>query len=217
MKNIYYWSLDISTTNIGFSLWNVDGKLVELKHLELKVDKTIDPELRDLVKSNLFKKYVIDYKKHISENLNGEIKFIAVEEPLGGSNNSNTVSLLFGFNGISRYILHEVFGIFPRKISVHESRKIFMTEYVRMDKVKGELVDILSFPKGWDNMKKKHAIWEKVNKLEPNIKWFYKKDGVTLKDTTYDMSDSFVVGISSLIKFGILTKEDFQKQYPLLK
>lgn len=216
MKNIFYWGLDVSTTNIGFTLMDSTGKLVELKHLALKVDKNVEPELRDLIKADMFKEYITNYKNHVENDLNGEIKFIMVEEPLGGSNNANTVSLLFGFNGIVRYILKDIFNIYPRKISVHDERVIFMPEYVRKDKKGGEIIEILSFPKGWDNMKKKHAIWEKVSKMEPNIDWFYKKDG-NLKDSSFDMSDSFCCLFSGLIKFGIFTYNDFKTIYPILK
>lgn len=216
MKNIFYWGLDVSTTNIGFTLMDSTGKLVELKHLALKVDKNVDPELRDLIKADMFKEYITNYKNHVENELNGEVKFIMVEEPLGGSNNANTVSLLFGFNGIVRYILKDVFNIYPRKISVHDERAIFMPEYVRKDRKAGEIVEILSFPKGWDNMKKKHAIWEKVSKMEPNIDWFYKKDG-NLKDSSFDMSDSFCCLFAGLIKFGIFTYDDFKTIYPILK
>lgn len=216
MKNIFYWGLDVSTTNIGFTLMDSTGKLVELKHLALKVDKNVEPELRDLIKADMFKEYITNYKNHVENDLNGEIKFIMVEEPLGGSNNANTVSLLFGFNGIVRYILKDVFNIYPRKISVHDERVIFMPEYVRKDKKGGEIVEILSFPKGWDNMKKKHAIWEKVSKMEPNIDWFYKKDG-NLKDSSFDMSDSFCCLFAGLIKFKIFTYDDFKTIYPILK
>ena len=58
----YIWSLDISTTNIGMALWNMNGKLIELKHLELKTDKNTPVENRDLHKAEIFKKYVLDYR-----------------------------------------------------------------------------------------------------------------------------------------------------------
>jgi len=93
----YIWSLDISTTNIGMALWDVRGKLIELKHLELKTDKNTPVENRDLYKAEIFKKYVLEFKERILKEFNGEIIHIIVEEPLGGSNNANTVSLLFGF------------------------------------------------------------------------------------------------------------------------
>ena len=89
MEN-YIWSLDISTTNIGMALWNSKGKLIELKHLELKTDKNTPVENRDLYKAEIFKKYVLEFKERILHELNGKITHIVVEEPLGGSNNSNT-------------------------------------------------------------------------------------------------------------------------------
>ena len=209
MEN-YIWSLDISTTNIGMALWNGNGKLIELKHLELKTDKNTPVENRDLYKAEIFKKYVLDFKKRILNELNGEISHIIVEEPLGGSNNSNTVSLLFGFNGICRYILYTIFGTYPMKISVHESRKLFCTELVNVKNKKNrktgeiERIETLSFPVEYRKEKKLY-IWEKVCNLEPQIEWFYKKDGKTPKDMCFDMSDSYAVGFAGLKKLGIIS------------
>jgi len=199
----YIWSLDISTTNIGSALWDSKGKLIELKHLELKTDKNVLVDYRDIYKAEIFEKYVIDYKRRILKELNGEIIHVIVEEPLGGSNNANTVSLLYGFNGICRYILYTIFGKYPIKISVHNSRKLFCTELVHTKKVKGELVEVLSFPPEYRD-KKKLYIWEKVCNLEPQIEWFYKKDSKEPKDMCFDMSDSYAVGFAGLKKLGII-------------
>lgn len=198
----YYWSLDISTTNIGSALWDSKGRLIELKHLELKTDKNIPTENRDIYKAEIFMKYVLDYKERVLNNLNGEIDNVIVEEPLGGSNNLNTVSLLFGFNGMCRLILRQVFKTYPVKISVYESRKLFCNELVKKSKRKGEIVETLSFPLEY-RKKKKEYIWEKVCKLEPKIEWVYKKDGKP-KDMCFDMSDSYAVGFAYLKKIGIL-------------
>jgi hypothetical protein len=208
MEN-YVWSLDISTTNIGFALWNSNGKLIELKHLELKTDKHVPIEERDIHKAEIFRKYVIDFKERILNELNGEITHIIVEEPLGGSNNANTVSLLYGFNGICRYILYMMFGIYPIKISVYESRKIFCSELVNVSMKKNkktgqvERTETLSFPPEYIKEKKLY-IWKKVCKLEPQIEWFYKKDSKEPKDMCFDMSDSYAVGFAGLKKLGIL-------------
>ncbi len=199
----YIWSLDISTTNIGSALWDNKGKLIELKHLELKTDKNVSVDDRDIHKAEIFRKYVLEYKERILNELNGEIIHIVVEEPLGGSNNANTVSLLYGFNGICRYILYTVFGKYPMKISVHESRKLFCTELVHTKKVKGELTEVLSFPEEYRD-KKKLYVWEKVCKLEPQIEWFYKKDSKEPKDMCFDMSDSYAVGFAGLKRLGII-------------
>jgi len=200
----YIWSLDISTTNIGFALWDSNGKLIELKHLELKTDKNVPVDDRDIHKAEIFRKYITDYRERIFDELNGVIEHIIVEEPLGGSNNSNTVSLLFGFNGICRYILYTTFGKYPMKISVYESRKLFCSELVRVSyKKTGEKVETLTFPEKYKKEKKLY-IWEKVCKLEPQIEWFYKKDSKEPKDMCFDMSDSYAVGFAGLKRLGII-------------
>jgi len=200
----YIWSLDISTTNIGMTLWRDNGKLIELKHLALKTDSSVPIEDRDIYKAEIFKKYVLDYKERVLNVLNGQIIHVIVEEPLGGSNNANTVSLLYGFNGICRYILFTIFGLYPMKISVHESRKIFCDELVKVSYVKGEKKETLSFPPEYRKEKKLY-VWEKVCKLEPQIPWFYKR-GTTdqPKDMCFDMSDSYAVGFAGLKKLGII-------------
>lgn len=198
----YIWSLDISTTNIGCALWDSKGKLIELKHLELKTDKKIPAEDRDMYKAEIFRKYVTDYKERIFNELNGEITHIIVEEPLGGSNNANTVSLLYGFNGICRYILFKTFNVYPKKISVYDSRKLFCPEFVHTKKEKGVIVEVLSFPPEFRDDKKLY-IWKKVAKLEPQIEWFYDKKN-ELKDMCFDMSDSYCVGYAGLKLLGII-------------
>jgi hypothetical protein len=200
----YIWSLDISTTNIGCALWDSHGKLIELKHLELKLGKDVPIEDRDIHKAEIFRKYVLDFKERILNELNGEVIHVIVEEPLGGSNNPSTASLLFGFNGICRYILYRIFEIYPLKISVYDSRKLFCSELVKVSyNKKGEKTETLSFPPKY-NKEKKLYIWEKVCKLEPQIEWFYKKDTKEPKDMCFDMSDSYAVGFAGLKTLGII-------------
>jgi len=208
MEN-YVWSLDISTTNIGSALWDKKtGKLVELKHLELKIDRNVLVDERDIYKAEIFREYVIDYKEKVLDKFNGVITDVIVEEPLGGSNNQNTVSLLFGFNGMCRYILFNTFGKIPFKISVYDSRKLFLSELVKVTHKKNtktgdiERIETLSFPPEYKNDKKLY-VWKKVCKLEPQIEWFYKKDG-KLKDICFDLSDSYCVGYAGLKRMGII-------------
>ena len=204
----YIWSLDISTTNIGSALWDSKGKLIELKHLELKLSKDVLIEDRLIHKAEIFRKYVIEFKERILNELNGETIKVIVEQPIGGSNNANTVAMLFEFNGMARYILYQIFKIYPKLISVHESRKIFCNELVKVthkkNKETGEIerVETLTFPKEFIKDKKLY-IWNKVSKLEPQINWFYKTNG-NLKDTNFDMSDSYAVGYAGLKLFGII-------------
>jgi hypothetical protein len=199
----YLWSLDISTTNVGSSLWDENGKLIELKHLALKSDKETSVDDRDIHKADVFKEYCIAYKDRIFNELNGEIIHIFVEAPLQNTpKNINTTALLLGFNGMARYVLYEVFGLMPLKISVYESRKLFCPELVKTTFRKGEKIETMSFPEKYLKEKKLY-IWEKVAKLEPQIEWFYTKND-TLKDMCFDMSDSYAVGVAGLKTLGIL-------------
>lgn len=200
----YIWSLDISTTNIGSALWSSQGKLIELKHLVLKIDKNVSVEDREIHKAEIFRKYVLDFKERVLIEFKGEISHIIVEAPLGGSINPTTASLLFGFNGICRYILFRIFGIHPKKISVHESRKLFCPELVHTEKRKGKIVEVLSFPPKYKKEKKLY-IWGKVSKLEPQIEWFYKRGTEDQpKNMCFDMSDSYAVGFAGLKVLGII-------------
>lgn len=200
MSKNYYLSLDISTTNVGMSIFDEDGKLIGLKHLKLTTDKKIPNYQRYIVKSVLFKDYVTNIKNYIEEEFKGEIGGIFVEEPLIMSNNSFTSALLQKFNGICCYIIYDVFDIIPELITVHDSRKIFCPEFVNVKYKKGEKIETLSFPK---NIDKKVYIWEKVNKIEKNIEWLYNKKGDLAKES-YDLSDSYCVGYSMLKIKGII-------------
>ena len=200
----YIWSLDVSTTNVGSSLWDENGKLIELKHLSLKNDKNIPVDERDIRKIDVFKEYCYAYKQYIENNLNGEMFHIFIEAPLQNTpKNINTTALLLGFNGMARYALYEIFDLIPTRISVYDARKLFCPELVRKTRKRnGEPVETLSFPLKYKNEKKLY-IWEKVANLEPQIQWFYTKNN-TLKDICFDMSDSYAVGIAGLKMLGII-------------
>lgn len=204
----YIWSLDISTTNIGSALWDSNGKLIELKHLALKLGKDVPIEDRLIHKVEIFRNYIVEYREHILNELNGEIVHIIVEQPIGGSTNVNTVAMLHEFNGMARYALFQTFNKYPKLISVYDSRKIFLNELVSVSYVKNkktkevEKKETLTFPKEYID-KKKYYIWKKVSKLEPQIEWFYDKNS-KLKDINYDMSDAYACGYSGLKQLGIL-------------
>lgn len=199
-KKGYYISFDISTTNVGMSIFSDTGKLIALKHLKLNTDKNIPEYQRYIVKSLLFKEYIENINNYIDNDLLGEVIGVFVEEPLIMSNNSFTSALLQKFNGICCYLLYYTFDIIPELITVHDSRRIFCPEFVSVKYKKGEKIETLSFPKDID---KKQYIWEKVNKVEKNIEWLYDKKGKLAKES-YDLSDSYCVGYSMLKMKGIV-------------
>lgn len=202
----YSLSLDISTTNVGIALWDENGKLVELKHLELNVDKDIPAEDRYIYKADLLKEYITLFKERILLEYDARIENVFVEAPLSNTpKNINTTAMLLGFNGIACYKLYEIIGVVPKKISVYDIRKIFCEEFVKTKKKKNGTVEYtLSFPKGWKNDQKKEYIRKKVAKLEPHINWFYTRNN-TIKDTSYDMSDAYACGYAGLKVLEIIS------------
>jgi len=200
----FYWSLDLSTTNVGMALWDSNGNLVELKHLQLKTDRKIPEENRYIYKANMFKEYCKVHKEHVKKKYNAVIEQVIIEKPLSNTKvNINTTALLLGFNGIACYILYEIFDNPPLLVTVHQARKIFLPEFISK---KGTL----SFPKGWASKEKKFYIWQKVSEMEPDVKWFYGKTikgKPTVKDESFDMSDGYVVGYAGLIILGIIKKK----------
>lgn len=197
-KNGLIWSFDVSTTNVGVALWDSNGKLLELKHLALNIDKSIPSEDRDIVKANLFKDYVLAAKKRIIKTYNSDINYCFIEAPLQNTpKNINTTALLLGFNGMIRFVLFEVLGLIPVKLTVYEIRSIFCSEFLVKKYRKGEHINVLSFPKGWKNDDKKEYIRKKVENLEPEIEWFYTRNN-TIKSSSYDMSDAYACGYAGL-------------------
>jgi hypothetical protein len=96
----YSWSLDLSTTNVGMALWDGSGKLVELKHLQLDIDKQVSQEDRYLHKAEMFRDYVIDYKKKTEIKYACVIENVFIEKPLPNTKvNIDTTAMLLGFFG----------------------------------------------------------------------------------------------------------------------
>lgn len=187
-----YLAFDISTTCIGISLFNQNGDLIEINHLVLKTDETVETDFRYLVKANFFKDYIQKYKDY-------NVLDVFIEDPLLGSNNIFTAALLLKFNGICTYILHDEFKVLPKHITVYDVRKELCPEFVKIDK-KGK--QTLSFPKELD---KKEYIQQKINKMFPHIQWVYDKKGKFSK-YNYDISDSIAVGLTMLKRIDVIKK-----------
>ena len=171
--------LDISTSKIGYCIFDRDT-LLEVDFIDLRKEKDYYKKL------NIFKEKIINIK------LNYNITKVIIEDPLGSSNNINTAMLLAKFNGVCSYITSDVFNVQPIHVSVHQIRKTLCKEFITIKNGK----EVLSFPKDID---KKMYIWEKVNKLFPDISWYYGKNN-KLRDESFDMSDSIAVVLSQIQK-----------------
>ena len=174
--------LDISTKTIGWALFDIiTQELLELTHVSPrpKVDKDEDKIKELLLKSEIFAEKLKEYK-------NLGIVRVVIEEPLLNSNNVYTIQTLLRFNSFVFKEVYNILGIVPEFISTYNSRKFAFPDLIQEnDKKKHVLFGGL--PKDVD---KKMIIWEKVAKLEPQIKWHYTRNN-TLKKENFDQTDAY--------------------------
>lgn len=190
----YVMGLDISTKTIGMSLFDTQGKLVELTHFTPKIKPQPENKLEEL-----FRK-VDAFEKVLTRYVELDIQKVIIEEPLLNSNNVRTVATLLRFNGMISKIVDEVLGVIPDFISSYDARAFAFPELmaVRTHDKKGqpykekELKDkkptlFGGYP--WD-VDKKMVVFEKVADREPQIVWEYDKN-MRLKKENFDMTDSY--------------------------
>lgn len=185
--------LDISSSCIGYSIFDMDGKLIELNCVKFRDKLTLFEKLEE------FKKSTEHFKKL-------DIQFIAIEEPLkkfmGKFSSASTIALLNFFNGmISSYIYIE-FGIEPIYFNVNNARSLVFPKPKKITS-KSTIVDSTEeLEPALEQEEKgsvKHEIWKKVMELEPLINWRYGPKSRKLLDENYDMADSYVISLAMLI------------------
>jgi hypothetical protein len=175
-----YLALDVSTTTVGYSIFD-KSTLVEIGYVRLEKYKT------EIAKIDHLKEYFNKFKVYDLEHI--FIEAALLNTPI----NILTTSKLIAFNAIVRYILHELFNLKVQTVDVYSARKLFCPELVNIThKRDGTIKETLSFPIKYKKNKKQY-IWNKVFKLEPQIKWEYTRTG-SLKPYCFDMSDSYIVG-----------------------
>lgn len=185
--------LDVSTKTIGWALFDIQSKdLLELTHISPIVkEKTEDKVQELLLKANVFKTKMIEYK-------NIGITKVVIEEPLLNSNNIFTVGILLRFNSFITKIIYDELGIVPEFISTYDSRKFTFPELVRQND-KGKFVLFGGLPKDID---KKQIVWDLVAKREPQINWLYNKKNL-IKKECYDMSDAYTCVLGKMRELKI--------------
>lgn len=174
--------LDISTRTIGWALFDIQTKdLLELTHISPrpKIEKDEDKLKELLLKSEIFSEKLKEYKSL------GIVR-VVIEEPLLNSNNVYTIQTLLRFNSFIFKEIYDMLGIVPEFISTYNSRKFAFPELVQ-ENDKKKFVLFGGYPKDVD---KKMIIWEKVSKLEPQIRWSYTKNN-TLKKENFDQTDAY--------------------------
>lgn len=198
--------LDVSTKTIGISLFEEDGRLLELTHITPKIKPQPETKLEEL-----FKK-VDAFERLITRYIELDIEKVVIEEPLLNSNNVYTVGTLLKFNGMISKVVSEVLNVIPDFISSYDARAYAYPELmsIRTHDKKGvpysekqmkgkEPVLFGAYP--WE-IDKKTIIWEKVADLEPQIVWEYTKNN-TLKKENFDMTDAYTCARAIMCKEGI--------------
>lgn len=186
--------LDISTKTIGWALFDIQTQeLLELTHVSPrpKVDKDEDKIKELLLKSEIFAEKLKEYK-------NLGIVRVIIEEPLLNSNNVYTIQTLLRFNSFVFKEIYNILDIVPEFISTYNSRKFAFPELVK-ENDKKKFVLFGGLPKDVD---KKMIIWEKVAKLEPQIKWHYTRNN-TLKKENFDQTDAYTCALGFMRSKGI--------------
>jgi hypothetical protein len=162
-------SLDISTTCIGYSVFNEKNVLIELDYIKFDSKKTRFEKLEE-------------FKKKISHLLKFEIKYIAIEQPLeafkGKFSSAHTIAVLNFFNGMISSFLYNHFKVEPVYYNVNNARSVALPE----------------FKASKDGSNVKHQVWDRVVDLEPQINWKYGTKSRKLLEENYDMADSYIIG-----------------------
>ncbi|KKX48356.1 hypothetical protein [Sphingobacterium sp. IITKGP-BTPF85] len=113
--------LDISTSTVGITIMDITGKLVDMFYLKPPKTSVKNGEI------TIYDK--VEYVEKVMKELNYNIKYIFIEEPLKNGNNVNTTVLLAKFNFMVAQKMRDLFKITPIHITVHDARKYFFPEF----------------------------------------------------------------------------------------
>lgn len=208
--------LDISTACIGLTLAKEEnGKIdiFQVTHFKLKIPTKIKGIEALFHKSSYFSNVLKTYKDLTRFNLAVPISKVVIEEPLVGSNNSETVSTLLRFNGMISQSVYSILNVIPEFISSYDARKYAFPELMAVRKYnkKGEVYPIQKIRHSlkkdeltlfgsydWD-VEKKRVLLNKISDMFPNIQWIYDRKN-ELKKENFDASDSLVCVIGYVRK-----------------
>lgn len=210
-ENDLILGLDVSTKTIGIALFEdmgEEGKLRLLHHVSPKPKKPKpESKIEELTrKSKIFEEEFLD------KYLNSGISKVIIEEPLINSKNAYTVATLLKFNGMVCKSIYDSMGIVPDFISSYNARANSFPDLLQKSKYKKdgslrpekerEKMNPVLFGEYEHGVDKKKVIWEKVNKIQPDVNWLYKKDEISLKKENFDMTDAYVCVVGKMVEEG---------------
>lgn len=208
--------LDVSTSTIGICLMiceNSENKIAKLTHISPKIPKNIKGIETLFLKNNIFEnEFLSQYKDH-------GITDVVIEEPLLGSNNTNTVATLLRFNGMISLSVYKILGLKPTYISSYDARKYAFPELMSVRKynkkgeqyptnvIKKAIKDnnlVLFGSYSWD-IGKKDVMLGLFSDKYPDIPWIYSNKN-ELKKENFDASDAAIccLGYLNKEKYGVV-------------
>ncbi len=169
------FGFDISTSYIGYTVLDNDGKFFDINHLDLTKIETL------YLKGDVFKKFLKSAEYFKLDKKNSYF----IEEPLmafkANASMAHTIAILQRFNAICSYQLYELTKQQPIHLNVISARSKLGCSVPRGTKPKPFIFDYV-----------------KATGQVPDSRWAYKKTG-TPKDWCYDQADSFVIAKAGII------------------
>jgi Holliday junction resolvasome RuvABC endonuclease subunit len=169
-------ALDISTTCIGYCVFNNSGKLLKMSCVKFNSKQT---------KFERLEKFIVEMKQEGIDKMS--IETIAIEEPLkkfkGKFSSADTIAILNHFNGMISSWVYTNFNSEPAYYNVLNARATVFPG-LKVAKEEGSI---------------KHEVWRKVMEKEPQINWRYSTKTRKLMDENYDMSDAYTAGMCHFI------------------
>ena len=170
--------LDISSSIVGISIFQIDGSLYDLRYIDLRKIESF------------FKKadYVRAKLQDLKCELNSQILTISVEECAQsfrkGFSSAQTLSTLARFNGVVSQIAYETFEVEPLYNNVVSSRKSLG---IKLDKTSA--IDTKEQIVAWVTLQEPQ--W----KFPTKIMTRGKNAGLEIHEAfCYDMADAYVIG-----------------------
>lgn len=208
--NRIFLGLDVSTKTVGVTVAqeNEDGsiKIMAVTHLRPKIPGKIKGTEALFRKSDIICKELSKYRDYGITN-------VVIEEPLIGSNNSETIATLLRYNGMISQTVYSILGIVPDFISSYDARKYACPHLMAIrkfnksgepypeNKIRKSIKhnDLVLFGQYPFDCAKKLILWNYISEKFPYIEWQYDKKG-NLKEENFDASDSLICVLGYISK-----------------
>lgn len=217
MEKNYILGLDISTSTVGISCFNLNGDLVELNHVS-----PIIKNYKGLKHDELFDKSIL-ISQYLANNYDtSHIDKIIIESPLISSKQFDTAALLNYFAGM---VFANLKKQYPYSnfdyITVDEARRFGLPELVG-----GKNKSLFgNFPKKFNGIEitdlKKMVVLSSIAQRFPDVVWLL-NNNLTIDKKNFDRADSIVVVLGYMQKnigsgFAVHPQSNVEQTHEFIK